>query len=91
MDEVTRLRGHRSGLMEERFVTTAKERLAVQQKQQAEALQTAAAEAEDFELADQLSQTIARHAQEQAEYAAILASMERALTELERQKRSGVL
>ena len=91
MEEVTRLRGHRAGLLEERFVTTAKERLAVQQKKQAETLQMAALnEHEDFELADQMQQTIERHEREQAEYAAILENIGRALTELDRQKQAGV-
>jgi hypothetical protein len=86
MNEVTRLRQHRAGLLEERFVTNAKERLAVQQKKQAEAHQITAAENEDFDLADQMSATIDRYSREQAEYSAILENIGRAILELDRQK-----
>ena len=86
MNEVTRLRQHRAGLLEERFVTNAKERLAVQQKKQAEIHQITAAENEDFDLADQMSATIDRYSREQAEYSAILENIGRAILELDRQK-----
>lgn len=86
MNEVTRLRQHRAGLLEERFVTNAKERLAVQQKKQAELHQITAAENEDFDLADQMSATIDRYSREQAEYSAILENIGRAIRELDRQK-----
>jgi hypothetical protein len=52
MDEVTCLSQHRSGLLEEQFVTAVKERLAAQQKLAAEHQQMAAAEAEDYQMAD---------------------------------------
>ena len=86
MNEVTRLRQHRAGLLEERFVTNAKERLAVQQMKQAELHQITAAENEDFDLADQMSATIDRYSREQAEYSAILDNIGRAILELDRQK-----
>jgi hypothetical protein len=86
MNEMTRLRQQRTGLLEERFVTNAKERLAGQQKARALAQQAAAAEAEDFELADTMSTMIDRHGQEQAEYAAILENIGRAIRDSDAQK-----
>lgn len=90
MNEVTRLRQHRAGLLEERFVTNAKERLAVQQKKQALQYQAAAAASEDFERADLMSATIDRHEREEAEYGAILENIGRAIRELDRQKKAYV-
>jgi predicted nucleic acid-binding Zn-ribbon protein len=86
MEEVTRLRQHRSGLLEERFVTMAKERLAIQQQAQAEKHQMAAAESEDFEMADEMSNIIERHKREQAEYSSILENITRALHQIDQQK-----
>jgi hypothetical protein len=88
MDEVKRLRKHRSVLLEERFGTKAKERLAAQQKAQAEAQQMAAAEAEDFELADRMGSLIECHARECAEHKTILENIGRALVQLDSQKKS---
>jgi len=86
MEEVTRLRQHRNGLLEERFVTLAKERLATQQKAQAEAQQMTAAEAEDFELADRMGTVIESHERERIEFAAIQENIGRALKELDSQQ-----
>ena len=87
MAEVTRLRQHRSGLLEERFLTSAKERLATQQKAQAEAQLQAAAEAEDFELADRMGSLMDAHERERLEFAAILDNIGRALKQLDLQKK----
>jgi hypothetical protein len=86
MDKVTWLCQHRSGLLEEWFVTAAKERLAAQQKSAAEHQQMAAAEAEDYEMADQMSMVIEKHGRERVEYAAILENIKRALQDLDSQK-----
>jgi hypothetical protein len=90
MAEIQRLRQHKSGLLEERFKTVAKERLAVQQKASAEAQQMAAAEAEDFELADRLGTLLESHERDQAECAAILENIGRALSQLDSQKKAFV-
>lgn len=88
VNEMTRLRQHRSGLLEERFVTNAKERLAGQQKARALLQQSSAVEQEDFELADAMSTTIDRHGREESEYAAILENIGRAIQELDKQKKA---
>lgn len=90
MDRVAQLRQQRNMLLEERFVSFAKERLAVQQIAQAEAQQTAAAEAEDFDLADQLATVIDAHLRDKAELEAILDNIGRALAQLESQKKEVV-
>jgi len=87
MAEVTRLRQHRSGLLEERFLTSAKERLATQQKAQAEAQLQAAAEVEDFELADRMGSLMDAHERERQEFASILENIGRALKQLDLQKK----
>lgn len=86
MAEVQRLRQHKSGLLEERFQTVAKQRLAAQQKTAAESQQMAAAEAEDYELADRLTTLLETHEREEKECASILENIGRALEELEEQK-----
>ena len=86
MEEVTRLRQQRIGLLEERFVTLAKERLATQQKEQAEVQQMAAAESEDFEMADRMGAVIDNHEREREEYAAFLESIGQAIQQLDSQK-----
>ena len=86
MAEVQRLRQHKSGLLEERFQTVAKQRLAAQQKAAAESQQMAAAEAEDYELADRLTTLLATHEREEKECASVLENIGRALEELEQQK-----
>jgi hypothetical protein len=89
-NEVTKLRQHRTGLLEERHVTAAKERLAGQQKAAAEAQQMAAAEAEEFELADEMSMVIDKYEREKVEYRAILENIQRALVQLESTKKACV-
>lgn len=86
MEEVMRLRSHRSGLLQERFVTVAKERYATQQKAQAELQLQAAAEAEDFELAAKMDSEIQAHERERMEYTSILGNITAALKELDAQK-----
>jgi hypothetical protein len=86
MDRVGQLRQQRGMLLEERFVTLAKERLASQQMAQAEAQQQAAAEAEDFDLADQMGTVLEAHARERGELDSILVSIGRALEQLETQR-----
>jgi hypothetical protein len=86
MTQVTKLRQHRSGLLQERFLTLAKERLASQSKSHAEAQQMAAAEAEDFETADQMSRVIEAHERERVEISAVLENIQLALRQLEEQK-----
>eukprot|EP00977_Amphora_coffeiformis_P006015 scaffold1291_cov136-Amphora_coffeaeformis.AAC.4 len=86
MAEVQRLRQHKSGLLEERFQTVAKQRLAAQQKSAAESQQMAAAEAEDYELADRLTTLLVTHEREEKECSSILENIGRALEELEKQK-----
>jgi hypothetical protein len=86
MDNVTRLRQHRSGLLEERFVTAAKERLAAQQRDQAQAQQHVAVKDEDYELAEQLQMVMEAHERERLEFAAVRESIARALQELDGQK-----
>lgn len=90
MTQVTKLRQHRSGLLEERFVTLAKERLATQQRSHAESQQTLAAEHEDFETADKMSHLIDAHERERVEFAAVLENIQLALKQLEDQKQQVV-
>lgn len=87
MTEIQRLRQHKSGLLQERFKTAAKQRLAIQQKAVAEAQQMEAAEAEDFELADRLTTLLEGHERDETECASILAEIGRALEQLESQKK----
>lgn len=86
MERVSQLRQQRSTLIEERYVSFAKERLATQQISQAEAQQMTAAEEEDFELADQLQSIIDAHVQVKNEFAGFLASLNSALEEIDLQK-----
>lgn len=85
MDKVLHLRQQRNMLLDERFVALAKERLAVQQISHAESQQTTAAEAEDFDLADQLQMVIDSLTRERAETNAILENIGNALNLLESQ------
>ena len=86
MAEIQRMRQHKSGLLEQRFQTAAKQRLAIQQKAVAESQQMAAAEAEDFELADRLTTLLESHEREEQECTSILENISRALEQLETQK-----
>uniref|UniRef100_A0A7S1YI52 UVR domain-containing protein n=1 Tax=Grammatophora oceanica TaxID=210454 RepID=A0A7S1YI52_9STRA len=83
MDRVGALRQQRNMLLDERFVALAKERLAVQQIAQTEAQQMAAAEAEDYELAERLQVILDGHQREKAEVTAILENISRALSLLD--------
>lgn len=85
MSKVLQLRQQRNMLLDERFVAIAKERLAVQQISQSENQQTAAAEAEDFDLADRLQVVIDGLTREKAETKAILDNIGKALTVLDSQ------
>ncbi|GKY91802.1 hypothetical protein MPSEU_000151900 [Mayamaea pseudoterrestris] len=86
MDQITRLRQHRSGLLEERFVTLAKERLVVQQIQAAQAQQQLAAEQEDFDLAELLQTVIRNHERERIELATVRDSIAQALEQVDDQR-----
>jgi DNA repair exonuclease SbcCD ATPase subunit len=64
--------------------------LATQQKDAAEAQQMAAAEAEDFELADRMGTVIDGHERERSELLSILENIGRALKQLEQQRQQEV-
>lgn len=85
MDGVGRLRQQRNMLLDERYVALAKERLAIQQIAQAELQQVAAAEADDFEVAERLQIIIEGHTRDKGELSAILDNIGRALTQLDTQ------
>jgi hypothetical protein len=90
MAQVYTLRSQRRLLLEEQFVAIAKERLSIQQIDQAETqLQTAAAQ-EDYELADQLECQVRAHETEKSEVSAYLLTITHALNELTTQKASVV-
>jgi len=86
MTRVAQMRDHHKGLLDERLLALAKERLATQSMAAAEAQQMQAAEAEDYDLADRLGAVIDGHAREKAELTAILDNIGRALAELDSQK-----
>ena len=86
MDRVAQMRDHHKGLLDERLLALAKERLATQSMAAAEAQQMQAAESEDYDLADRLGAVIDGHAREKAELTAILDNIGRALAELDSQK-----
>ena len=90
MEQVKRLRQHKTGLLEERFHAKAKERLAVSKKEQAEAQQMAAVEAEDFDLADRMNTLLDHVESERLEQVRILENIGRALQQLQEQKQSTV-
>ena len=85
MDGVGRLRQQRNMLLDERYVALAKERLAIQQIAQAELQQVAAAEADDYEVAERLQVIIEGHTRDKGELSAILDNIGRALTQLDTQ------
>ena len=87
MTQVSTVRAQRKLLLEERFVALAKERLSTQQITQAEAQLQAAAEEEDYELADQLGQVIQAHENERSEVTALLEAITEKLEQLESTKR----
>jgi len=86
VQQVERVRSQQKMMMEERFVSLAKERLATQQIQQTETQLQVAVENEDYELADQLGQVIEAHNREKAEVASVLQSIADGLVHLESQK-----
>lgn len=86
MNRVAQMRDHHKGLLDERLLALAKERLATQSMATAEAQQMQAAESEDYDLADRLGAVINGHAREKAELTAILDNIGRALAELDSQK-----
>ena len=88
MEQVQRLRQHKTGLLEERFQAAAKERLAISKKEQAEAQQMAAVEAEDFDLADRMNTLLDQVEAERLEQVRILEHIGRALQQLQEQKQS---
>ena len=88
MEQVQRLRQHKTGLLEERFQAAAKERLAISKKEQAEAQQMAAVEAEDFDLADRMNTLLDQVEAERLEQVRILEHIGRALQQLQDQKQS---
>ena len=67
MAKVTQLRQQRSKLVEERHRALTQERLATQQLELTEQQLTAAVDAEDFELADQLGSVVETHQKEKEE------------------------
>ena len=77
------LRKQRASLLEERSNVSKNLRLATQQLSLAEAQQTAAAEAENYDLADQLAEVIERHVNQQAEYVSIRQNIDGAFDQLE--------
>jgi len=82
-DRVTGLRKQRASLLDERSNVSKNLRLATQQLSLAEAQQTAAAEAENYDLADQLAEVIERHVNQQAEYVSIRQNIDGAFDQLE--------
>ena len=88
MEEMKRLRQHKTGLLEERFQAAAKERLCVSKKEQAEAQQMAAVESEDFELADRMNTVMEQVESERLEYSRIAENIGRALQQLQEQQQS---
>lgn len=86
MNRVAQMRDHHKGLLDERLLALAKERLATQSMATAEGQQMQAAESEDYDLADRLGAVINGHAREKAELTAILDNIGRALAELDSQK-----
>jgi hypothetical protein len=87
MTEITRLRQERAGLLEERLVTMAKERLAAQQQEVTLVQQQLAAEQEDFELAEQLQSVLEQHDRERSELAAVMEAIAKSLNAVEQKKK----
>ena len=90
MARVTQLRQQRSELVKERHSALTHERLASQQLDLTEQQLTAAAEAEDFELADQLGSVLETYQKEQAECTRMLKHIDMAVQELDNQKQQVV-
>ncbi|CAB9513386.1 expressed unknown protein [Seminavis robusta] len=86
MGKVTQLRQQRTRLLEERTRALTQERLATQQRDLTEQQLTAAAEAEDYELADQLGGVLSNYEKEQKECASMREHIDMAIQELDSQK-----
>jgi hypothetical protein len=86
MTQVENVRSQQKMLMEERFVSLAKDRLAEQQIEQTEQQLQVAVEKEDYELADQLGQVVEGHKREKHEVGLVLVNIAKALTQLNSQK-----
>ena len=80
------LRRQRATLAEEKKGTEKKLRLLRQQVSLMEAQQSAAADAEDFDMADRLAAILEKHLQEQEKHQTILSEIQRALGELDKQQ-----
>ncbi|KAL3925146.1 MAG: hypothetical protein SGILL_000604 [Bacillariaceae sp.] len=86
MAQVDNVRSQQKMLMEERFVSLAKDRLAEQQIEQTEQQLQTAVEEEDYELADQLGQVVEGHKREKHEVGLMLENIAKAMAQLDSQK-----
>ncbi|KAL9187888.1 hypothetical protein ACHAXT_006266 [Thalassiosira profunda] len=85
-DAVSALREARKELVTKKAEAEKAERYAAQQRKFAEAQQTLAAEAEDFEEADRLGTVIEQHAQERREHAKKCAAVGEAMAKLDEER-----
>ena len=86
MDRVAQLRSHRKKLIDEFATAEKRESLASHQINQAEAQQMAAAEKEDFDLADRLGTVIDGYESEKNEQKKILDHIQLAISEVDNQR-----
>lgn len=90
MDHMGQLRLHKSALEAERLAAAAKQRWSQAELEQAEAQQQAAVDVEDFERADELGSTIAKHQAAIQEAGAIVQNIAKALAEIEQQNADAI-
>jgi hypothetical protein len=86
MEQVENVGSQQKMLLEDRFISLAKQSLATQQIAQTELQLQVAVEEEEYELADQLGQVIEAHKREKHEVAMFLDSIAAGLAQLDSQK-----
>lgn len=86
IDQVHQLRKHKTGLLEEQVQVVALLRSARSKKEQAEAQQIAAVEAEDFDLADRMNTIMEQVEKERLENVRFLDNIRSALSQLHEQR-----